>query len=180
MKFVAMLGAATMLAAGSMTFAHAAVAAPAPSKVVTVGHVKAVTGLLAAMQAEKKMRTTASLSKYASEAQRVAVFAKLEKTPKEEIYARLAYPLAKAISAETANEMARFYATPYGQQVVYQMYNSSGGLQGMGMGGAKAAGAAEKKEMKRPEFAKAKKALADAEGAIDHEAFVLLQAISKK
>ena len=53
-------------------------------------------------------------------------------------------------------------------------------MQGMGMGGAKATDAAEKKEMKRPEYVKAKKELADADSAISHEAFVLLQAISKK
>ena len=183
MKSVKMLGMAALLAAGSISFAPAAMGAPAaaaPSTVITVGHVKAVTALLEAMQAEKMMRTTASLSKYANEAQRVAVFAKLEKTPKAQIYARLAYPLAKFISAETATEMTRFYNTPYGKQVVYQMYNSSGGMQGMGLGEAKAASVAEKKEMQRPEYVKAKQELASADSAIQHEAFVLLQAISKK
>ena len=112
MKFVKMLGVAAVLAAGAMGVVPAAVgapaAAPAASTVITVGHVKAVTALLEAMQAEKMMRTTASLSKYANEAQRASVFAKLDKMPKEQIYARLAYPLAKAISAETATEMTRF------------------------------------------------------------------------
>jgi hypothetical protein len=179
MKLVKMLGVAAMIAVGSNNIAAAA-APVGPSTVITVGHVKAVTDLLASMQAEKMMRTTASLSQYANEAQRAAVFAKLEKVPKEQIYARLAYPLAKFISAETANEMARFYKTPYGQQVVYQMYNSSGGMQGMGLGGEAKLSAAEKKELKRPEYVKAKKELADADSAIHHEAFVLLQAISKK
>jgi hypothetical protein len=182
MKSIKMLGVAalfgTLFAAASI---KAAAPAPAvgPSTVITVGHVKAVHGLLAAMQAEKLMRTTASLSQYANEAQRAAVFAKLDKVPKEQIYARLAYPLAKFISAETANEMARFYTTPQGQQVVYKMYNSSGGMQGMGMGEPKMS-AAEKKELKRPEYVKAKKELDEADSAIHHEAFVLLQAISKK
>jgi hypothetical protein len=181
MKFAKMLGVATLVAAGTMGVAvQAAPAAVAPTKVITVGHVKAVTGLMAAMQAEKMMRTTASLSQYANEAQRAAVFAKLEKIPAEQIYARLAYPLAKFISAETALEMTRFYTTPYGKQVVYKMYNSSGGMQGMGLGEAKTADAAEKKEMKRPEYVKAKRELAEADGAIQHEAFLLLQAISKK
>jgi hypothetical protein len=179
MNLVKMLGAAALIAAATMSV-PARAAPAAPSKVLTVGHVKAVNELLVAMQAEKMMRTTASTSQYANEAQRTAVLAKLDKVPKEEIYARLAYPLAKVISAATATEMARFYNTPYGKQVVYQMYNSSGGMQGMGLGEAKAAGAAEKKELKRPEYAKAKQELADADSAIHHEAFVLLQAISKK
>lgn len=180
MNLVKMLGAAALIAATAMSVPAQAAPAAAPSKVITVGHVKAVSDLLVAMQAEKMMRTTASASQYANEAQRTAVFAKLEKVPKEQIYARLAYPLAKVISAETAIEMTRFYNTPYGKQVVHQMYNSSGGMQGMGLGEAKAAGAAEKKELKRPEYAKAKQELADADSAIHHEAFVLLQAISKK
>ena len=181
MKFVKMLGMAAMIAATSMSqAAPAAAPAPGASKVITVGHVKAVTDLLAAMQAEKMMRTIASTSRYASEAQRAAVFAKLDKVPKDQVYARLAYPLAKTISAETANEMARFYKTPHGQQLVYQMYNSSGGMQGMGLGGAPKMTAEEKKELKRPEFVKAKQELDAADGAINHEAFVLLQAISKK
>ena len=178
MKFVNMVGVAAMLVAGSMTVTATAAPAVAPSTVITVGHVKAVSDLLTAMQAEKMMRTTASLSKYANEAQRAAVFAKLEKVPKEQIYARLAYPLAKFISAETATEMARFYNTPQGKQIVFQMYNSGGGMQGMGLGEPKLS-AAEKKELKRPEYVKAKKELDEADNAIHHEAFVLLQAISK-
>ena len=180
MNLVKMLGVAAMVASASMGVAVQAAPAPAPSKVITVGQVKAVTGLLEAMQAEKMMRTTASLSQYANEAQRAAVFAKLDKIPKEQIYARLAYPLAKFISVETATEMTRFYTTPHGKQVVHRMYNSSGGMQGMGIGEAKSANAAEKKELKRPEYVKAKQELADADSAIRHEAFVLLQAISKK
>ncbi len=179
MKFAKMLGVAAMLAATSIVIAAPAATAPAPSKVITVGHVKAVTALLAAMQAEKMMRTTAATSQYASEAQRAAVFAKLEKVPPAQIHARLAYPLAKFISAETANEMTRFYTTVHGKQVVYQMYNSSGGMQGMGLGEPKPT-AAEKKELKRPEYVKAKRELEEADSAIHHEAFVLLQAISKK
>lgn len=177
MKFAKMLTVAAMIATSSMTLAAPAAA---PAKVVTVGQVKAVTELLAAMQAEKMMRTTASTSQYANEAQRTAVFAKLEKIPKEQIYARLAYPLAKVISVQTATEMARFYNTPHGKQQVFNMYNSSGGMQGMGLGGAPKLTAEEKKEMKRPEFVKAKQELEAADGAIHHEAFVLLQAISKK
>jgi hypothetical protein len=180
MNFVKMLGVAALVGATAMCASTQAAPAPAPSKVITVGHVKAVSDLLTAMQAEKMMRTTAATSQYANEAQRTAVYAKLDKVPKEQIYARLAYPLAKFISAETAIEMTRFYNTPYGKQVVYQMYNSSGGMQGMGLGEAKSASAAEKKEMKRPEYVKAKQEMAEADAELHHQAFVLLQAISKK
>ena len=179
MKLVKMLGVAAMIAASSTSQAAPAAVAPASSKVITVGHVKAVTDLLAAMQVEKKMRTIAATSKYANEAQRAAVFAKLEKIPKEQIYARLAYPLAKSISAETANEMARFYNTPHGKQVVFGMYNSRGGLQGLGMGGQQKPTAAEKKELTRPEYVKAKQELDAADSAISEAAFILLRAISK-
>jgi hypothetical protein len=96
--------------------------------------------------------------------------------PKEQIYARLAYPLARSISAETATEMARFYSSPYGKKLVYQMYNSKGGY---GEPAAPSLTAAERKDMQRPEFVKAQKALADADDTIRHEGFLLLQQIAK-
>ncbi len=179
MNLVKMLGVAAMVATTSIGMSVQAAPATAPSKVITVGHVKAVTELLAAMQAEKMMRTTVATSQYANEAQRAAVSAKVEKLPKDQLYARLAYPLAKVITAETATEMARFYNTPYGKEVVHKMYNS-GVVMEMGAPAAKAVSAAEKKEMKRPEYVKAKKELEAADSAIRHETFVLLQAISKK
>jgi hypothetical protein len=151
-----MLDLAVLIAFSNLSFA----AAPAAG-VITVGHVQAVTELLAAMQMEKMMRTITGSSRYASEAQRAAAYAKLDKVPPAQIYARLAYPLARTISAETASEMARFYSSSYGEST------------------APAATAAERKDMQRPAFIKASKALAEADGVIRHEGFVLLQSIAK-
>ena len=178
MKLLKMLGLAALVASSSMAFAAAPAAAPAPAAagVITVGHVNAVTSLMAAMQMEKMMRTIAGASRYASEDQRKAAYAKIDKVPPAQIYARLAYPLARTISAETATEMARFYSSSYGKKIVYQMYNSQATY---GEPAAPAATAAERKDMQRPEFLKASKALAEADPAIRHEGFVLLQAIAK-
>ena len=151
MKLMKTLTLAVLIASSTLSFAAAPAAAPAAG-VITVGHVKAVTDLMAAMQMEKMMRTITGASRYASEEQRAAAYAKLEKVPKEQIYARLAYPLARAISAETATEMARFYSTPYGKKLVYQMYNSKGSY---GEPSAPPATPAERKDMQRPEFIKA-------------------------
>ncbi|MES2019464.1 MAG: hypothetical protein V4484_23480 [Pseudomonadota bacterium] len=171
MKLTNTLALAVLIASSAVSFAAATPAAPA-APVITVGHVKAVTALMEAMQAEKLMTSIAYASKYSTEEQRAAVLAKVEKTPKDRIYARLAFPLAKVISAETASEMARFYATPKGKQVVYRMYNDAGGPVPLGT-------PAERKDSKRPEFIKANKELADADAAIRHEGFVLLQQIGK-
>ena len=175
MKLMKMLGLAVLIASSAVSFAAVPAATPA-STVITVGHVKAVTNLMAAMQMEKLMRTITGTSRYASEEQRTAAYAKLDKVPKEQIYARLAYPLARSISAETANEMARFYSSPYGKKLVYQMYNSKGGY---GEPATPSLTAAERKDMQRPEFIKAQKALADADDTIRHEGFLLLQQIAK-
>ena len=175
MKLMKTLGLAALLAASSLAHAQAPAAKPA-AVVVTNGQVRALTGLLAAMQAEKLMRTVAGQSRYANPAQQDAVFAKLEKVPKEQIHARLAYPLAKVISVETANEMARFYSTPYGKKVVYAMYNSSASYSGAG---GPVPSAAERKELSSPAYVKAKKELDAADDLIRSEAFKLLQAISK-
>lgn len=175
MKLLKPLGLAVLIASSTLTFAAAPAAAPA-AFVVTNGHVRAVTDLMAAMQAEKMMRTITGTSRYASEAQRAAAYAKLEKVPPAQIYARLAYPLARTISAETATEMARFYATDYGKKVVYRMYNSRASY---GEPTAPVVTAAERKDMQRPAFIKASKELAAADGAIRHEGFVLLQSIAK-
>ena len=175
MKLMKMLGLAVLIASSAVSFAATPAAAPTVG-VVTVGHVKAVTSLMEAMQAEKLMRTITGTSRYASEEQRTAAYAKLDKVPKEQIYARLAYPLARSISAETANEMARFYSSPYGKKLVYQMYNSKGGY---GEPAAPSLTAAERKDMQRPEFLKAQKALAEADDTVRHEGFLLLQQIAK-
>ena len=175
MKLMKMLGLAVLIASSAVSFAATPAAAPTVG-VVTVGHVKAVTSLMEAMQAEKLMRTITGTSRYASEEQRSAAYAKLDKVPKEQIYARLAYPLARSISAETAKEMARFYSSPYGKKIVYQMYNSK---RGYGEPAPPALTPAERKDMQRPEFLKAQKALAEADDTIRHEGFLLLQQIAK-
>jgi hypothetical protein len=174
MKSMKALGLAVLIVSCGSAFAAAPAAAPAAA--VTVGHVKAVTDLMAAMQMEKMMRVIAGSSRYASEQQRNAVYAKLEKVPPAQIHARLAYPLARTISAETATEMARFYSSSYGKKIVYQMYNSR---PSYGEPPRPAATPAERKDMQRPAFVKASKALAEADGIIRHEAFVLLQSIAK-
>lgn len=175
MKLMKTLGLAMLIVSSPLSFAAAPAAAPAAG-VITVGHVQAVTDLMAAMQMEKMMRTITGSSRYASEAQRAAAYAKLEKVPPAQIYARLAYPLARTISAETASEMARFYSSSYGKKIVYGMYNSKASY---GEQAGLAASAAERKDMQRPAFIKASKALAEADGAIRHEGFVLLQSIAK-
>lgn len=179
MKLMKTLGLAALLAASSLSHAQAPAAKPAAKPaavVVTNGQVRALTGLLAAMQAEKLMRTVAGQSRYANVEQQNAVFAKLEKVPPAKIHARLAYPLAKVISEETANEMARFYNTPYGKKVVYAMYNSSASYSGAG---GPVPTAAERKELNNPAYLKAKKELDAADDIIRSEAFKLLQSISK-
>jgi hypothetical protein len=157
----------------SLIFAPAAqAAAPAAS------HVKAVQDLLGAMQAENVLRGVASRSRYQSEAQRKAVFAKIDKTPPAEVYQRLAPALAAVISADTAAEMTRFYHTPYGKQVIYRKYNNRGGIIMPGM--REVVPPEEKKERKRAAYVNASTELAKAEPMIEHEAFKLLQAIDKE
>lgn len=175
MKSMKALGLAVLVGSCSVSFAAAPVATPAAA-VVTVGHVRAVTELMAAMQMEKMMRTVAGSSHYASEQQRNATYAKLDKVPPAQIYARLAYPLARTISEETASEMTRFYSSSYGKKVVYQMYNHKASY---GETGWPAATAAERKNMQRPAFIKASKDLAAADDIIRHQGFLLLQAIAK-
>lgn len=166
----ALLVAAPAFAAPAATPAQAT--APAPA------HVKAVQDLLGAMHAEYLMRGVASRTRFPSEAQRKAVFAKLDKMPPAELHQRLAPPLARVISLDTALEMTRFYNTPYGKQVIHNKYNS--GSQLMMPGAKQTIAPEEKKERKRPAYVTASKELADAEPAIQSEAFKLLQAISNQ
>ncbi len=166
----------------SLVFANPVFAAPAapaaPAAAIHPDHVKAVQDLLGAMQVEKVLRGVAARSRYQSDAQRQAVLAKVDKTPPAEVYQRMAPALSKVISADTAAEMTRFYNTPYGKQVIYRKYNSGAQLV---MPGAKAAiPPEEKKERKRAAYVKASTELANAEPAIDHEAFLLLQQINKE
>jgi hypothetical protein len=157
----------------SLFFSPAAqAAAPAQS------HVQAVQDLLGAMQAENVLRGVASRSRYQSDAQRKAVFAKIDKTPPAVVYQRLAPALTSVISADTAAEMTRFYHTPYGKQVIYKKYNNRGGIMFPGM--REVVPPEEKKERKRAAYVNASTELAKAEPVIEHEAFKLLQAINKE
>jgi len=176
MKFVvqAMLGLSLV-----MTVPAFAAAAPAgQAAAATPAHVKAVQDLLGAMQVEKVLRGVAARSRFASEAQRKAVFAKLDRTPPAEVYQRMAPALAPVISADTAAEMTRFYNTPYGQKVIHDKYNS--GTQIMFPGAKPVVPPEEKKERKRAAYVQASKELADAQPMIEREAFKLLQQIDKE
>ena len=177
MKFAAHLVVAVSLAvagpAFSATTAPAAQLAPASPT-----HLKAVQDLLGAMQIEKLVKGVAARSRYASEGQKQAVLAKLDKVPPAEIYKRMAPALTRAISADTVLEMNRFYNTAYGKQVIYKKYNSGAQLVMPGM--TKAVPAEEKAERKRPAYVQASKALEEAEPVIEHEAFKLLQLINKE
>lgn len=164
----------------SLAAIHPAFAAPATPPAQTAahnpGHVKAVQDLLGAMQAEKILRGVAGRSRYPSEAQRKAVFARLDRMPPAQVYQRLAAPLTGVISLDTATEMTRFYNTPYGKQVIHRKYNS--GPQIMMPGMKEAVPPEEKKERKRAAYVQASKELADAQPAIEREAFKLLQMIN--
>ncbi len=177
MKFA--VHAATALSLALMAPAFGATTAPpAQAAAASPAHVKAVQDLLAAMQAEKVLRGVAGRSRYQSEAQRQQVFAKLEKVPPAQVYQRLAAPMAQFISADTAAEMTRFYQTPYGKQVIHKRYNS--GVQLIMPGVKPVVPPEEKKERQRPAYVKASKGLADAEPALEREAFKLLQQINKE
>jgi hypothetical protein len=180
MKFAVQAVLGLSLAFASPVFAAtAAPAAPAGQTAVTnPAHVKAVQDLLGAMQVEKVLRGVAARSRYQSDAQRQAALAKVDKVPPAEVYQRLAPPLARVISDDTAIEMTRFYNTPYGKQLIYRKYNSSGGIMMPGM--TAAVPPEEKKERKRAAYVQASKQLAEAEPVIEHEAFVLLQMINKE
>jgi hypothetical protein len=176
MKFAvhAMLG----LSLAAVTPAFAATPAPAAQVAAqSPAHLKAVQDLLAAMQAEKTLRGVAARSRYPSEAQRKDVFAKLDRTPPAEVHRRLAVPMAKVITVDTATEMTRFYNTPYGKQLIQQKYNS--GPQIMFPGAKPVVPPEEKKERKRAAYVKASKELADAQPVLESEAFKLLQQINK-
>ncbi len=177
MKFAvqAVLGVALVV----LTPAFAVPAAPATqAAAISPAHVKAVQDLLGAMQVEKVVRGVAARSRYQSPAQRQAVYAKLDKTPPATVHQRLAAPLASVISLNTATEMTRFYGTPYGKKVIHQKYNS--GSQIMMPGMKPVVPPEEKKERKRAAYVQASKQLAEAEPAIEREAFKLLQMINKE
>ena len=178
-KTMCKLAMALAISAGTLGPAMAAPATPAApvAGAPSAAQVQAVQGLMAAMQAEKMMRSTAGASRYANEAQRLAVMDKLGKVPPAEIYQRLATPVARFVSTDTALEMSKFYASSYGQKVLQQTYNSGPRMYAQE---APTPVGPEKAQLKAPALVKARQEFAAAEPAIKHEAFVLLSAIIKK
>lgn len=167
---LSLAGTAPVFAAAPASTANTAALAPA--------RVQAVQDLLRAMQSEKVLRSVAGRSQYANDAQRQAVYAKLDRVQPAQVYQRMAPLVAPAISAETATEMTRFYETPYGKQVIHARYNSTAQIMMPGMRTMVAP--EEKKERQRAAYVKASKELADAQPAIDHAAFQVLQQINKE
>ena len=162
-----------LLVTVSLTLVAAcAVAAPAAPD---AAQIKAAHDLLASMQAEKMLRMTAGMSRYASPAQREAVMAKLEKVTPETIYTRLAVPVARLLSTETAVEMTSYYQSSYGQRVLHDSYNGRPGLYPSDP----VPTAKEKIALKKPAYIKADQAFKAAEPAIHHEVFLLLSEIGK-
>jgi hypothetical protein len=174
------LNAFKLLAASGLmvisALASAAEPASAPAAAPTAAQVKAAHDLLASLQAEKMTRSVAGGSKFPTEQQRQALMAKLDKVPAEEIYNRLAAPVAKLMSAETAAEMTRFYKSTYGQKVLQKTYNGGPSLYD----DAPKPTPAEKAELAKPAYIKADKEFQAAKPAIRHEVFVLVSEISKK
>lgn len=180
MKFAiqALLGLSLVFSAPAFSATTPPAAAATTATATSAAHIQAVQDLLAAMQIEKELPGIAARSRYTSDAQRQAVFAKLDKTPPAEVYRRLAPPLASVISTDTAVEMTRYYQTPYGKQVIHKKYN--GGAQIMMPGMRMRVPPEETKERARAAYVTASKELADAQPAIDREAFRLLQQIEKE
>lgn len=177
MKFLAHAALGVSLAFAAPAFA----ATPAPAAQTAVpaaAHVKAVQDLLGVMHTEYVLRGVASRTRFPSEAQRKAVYAKLDKMPPAEVSQRMAPALARVISLDTAVEMTRFYNTPFGKKVIHNKFNS--GAQVMLPGARPYVPPEETKERKRAAYVLASKELADAEPAVQSEAFKLLQAISKE
>ena len=175
MKLISSLALAALLVSNAPVHAAAPAAAPAAGA-PAASHIKPVQDMLAAMQSEKLMRSIASASRYSNDQQRKAVFAKLDKVAPAEVHQRLAAPVARLVSQETALEMTKFYTSSYGQKMLKSTYNS-----GPSFGDTTPVPTpAERKLLKRPEYIKANKAFMEAEAGIRHEAFLLLQAISKR
>lgn len=154
----------TSLLAGAV---HAATPNP------DAAQVKAAHDLLAAMQAEKMMRMTAGMSRYASPEQRKQVMDKVIKLQPEFVYTRLATPVAKLLSTETSLEMTRYYQSSYGQKVLHDTYNSAAQMYPT----KPKPTPAEQAELKKPAYLKAEKEFKENEQALNHETFVLLKEI---
>jgi len=135
--------------------------------------VKATHDLLAAMQAEKMMRMTAGMSRYATPAERDRVMDKVMALPAETVYNGLATPVARLLSPETVAEMTQFYQSSYGKKVLNSIYNSGAQLYPT----APKPTPAEQAALKKPAYIKADREFKANEQAIHHETFVLLQQI---
>ena len=135
--------------------------------------IKAAHDLMASMQAEKMMRMTAGMSKYASPEQRKQVMDKVINLQPEFVYTRLATPVAKLLSTETALEMTKFYQSSYGQRVLHDTYNSSAQMYAT----VPKPTPAEQADLKKPAYLKADQEFKANEQAIHHETFVLLKEI---
>lgn len=173
MKSLKALAAGGLMAMSALALAAAPAAALAPAP--TAAQVKAAHDLLASMQAEKLTRTVAGGSKFGNEQQRLAFMAKLDKVPAEQVYNRLAAPVAKLVSAETAAEMTRFYQSAYGQKVLYKAYNGGPSMYDE----APKPTPAEKAELSKPAYVKADKEFQAARPAIRHEVFVMVSELAK-
>jgi hypothetical protein len=178
MKFAAqaMLGLSLLFAAPA--FATTAPAPVPPRAAADPVHLRAVQDLLGAMKVEKTLNSVAGRSRYPTEAQRRAVYAKIDRTPPAEIYQRLAPAMAQVISTDTAVEMTRFYNSPYGRQVIAKKYTSRPQFVMPGM--VETVPAEEMKERRRPAYVRASRELAEADPVLQHEAFKLLQAIDRE
>jgi hypothetical protein len=163
MKFVS----AVLLAAAMACNAQAA--NPNPD----ANQVKATHDLLVAMQAEKMMRMTAGMSRYATPAERDRVMDKVMALPAETVYNGLAAPVARLLAPETVTEMTKFYESSYGKKVLNSIYNSGAQLYPS----VPKATPAEQAAMKKPAYLKADREFKANEQAIHHEVFVLLQQI---
>lgn len=163
MKFVSVV----LLAAALAGNAHATNPSPDAKQV------RAVHDLLAAMQAEKMMRMTASMSRYATPAERDRVMDKVMALPAETVYNGLSTPVARLLSAETVSEMTLFYQSSYGKKVLNSIYNSGAQLYPA----IPKATPAEQAALKKPAYIKADREFKTNEQAIHHETFVLLQQI---
>lgn len=168
---LALLGA---LALQPMLPMHAA-AAPASATAVDAAHLKVVEQMMAAMQAEKKMRNTVWTSRFRTEEVKKTTAEKFEQVPVPRLYRELATRSLPHISKETAIEMTRFYESNYGKKVVHAMYNNSAALNPTG---GPRPSAADQKIISSPAFQKANDALLAAEPELRKIRLALLMDIA--
>jgi hypothetical protein len=149
--------------------------AAAPTATVDAAHLKSVTQLMAAMQAEKKLRNTVWTSRFRSEEVRKSTAEKFEKLPPARVYQELASRSLPLIGKETADAMTRFYESSYGKKVVYSMYNNSATLN---PSGSPRPTAADQKLLRDPAIQKANQAMIEAEPALSKVRLNLLMDIA--